>query len=153
MARRLRRLRKRNVRQWLSSKESVCQCRRHKRRGFDPWVGKIPWRRKCNPLQYPCLGKSCRQRCLAGYIPGGYKRVRNDLATKPQQQIKTKCSLECPLLFDFQYRTPFLARHTCRNIPVVLSLPQSIERVRPNIWNFKALKFLTKFFLILVVYH
>ena len=22
-----------------------CQCRRHKRRGFNPWVGKIPWRR------------------------------------------------------------------------------------------------------------
>ena len=22
---------------------------------FNPWVGKIPWRRKCNPLQYSCL--------------------------------------------------------------------------------------------------
>ena len=28
---------------WLSAKESACQC---KRRGFDPWVGKIPWRRE-----------------------------------------------------------------------------------------------------------
>ena len=37
---------------WLSGKESSCQCRRH---GFDLWVGKIPWRRKCNPLQYSCL--------------------------------------------------------------------------------------------------
>ena len=27
----------------LSGKESTCQCRRH---GFNPWVGKIPWRRK-----------------------------------------------------------------------------------------------------------
>ena len=26
--------------------ESVCQCRRHRRRGFDPWVRKIPWRRE-----------------------------------------------------------------------------------------------------------
>ena len=26
-------------------KESACQCRKHKRYGFDPWVGKIPWRR------------------------------------------------------------------------------------------------------------
>ena len=24
---------------WLSSKKSVCQCRRHRRLGFDPWVG------------------------------------------------------------------------------------------------------------------
>ena len=28
-----------------SGKEPTCQCRRHKRRGFDPWVKKIPWRR------------------------------------------------------------------------------------------------------------
>ena len=28
---------------WLSGKESACQCRRQ---GFDPWVRKIPWRRK-----------------------------------------------------------------------------------------------------------
>ena len=27
----------------------------HKRHGFDQWVGKIPWRRVCNPLQYFCL--------------------------------------------------------------------------------------------------
>ena len=25
-----------------SGKESTCQCRRCKRQGFDPWVGKIP---------------------------------------------------------------------------------------------------------------
>ena len=24
-------------------KEPTCQCRRYKRCGFDPWVGKIPW--------------------------------------------------------------------------------------------------------------
>ena len=29
-----------------SGKEPACQCRRHNRRRFDPWVGKIPWRRK-----------------------------------------------------------------------------------------------------------
>ena len=25
--------------------------------GFDPWVRKIPWSRKFNPLQYSCLKK------------------------------------------------------------------------------------------------
>ena len=29
-----------------SGKESVCQCRRPRRCGFDPWFRKIPWRRK-----------------------------------------------------------------------------------------------------------
>jgi len=32
-----------------SSEESTCQCRRHKRHGFNPRVGKIPWRRKWQP--------------------------------------------------------------------------------------------------------
>ena len=31
--------------QCASGKEPACQCRRCKRHGFDPWVGKIPWRR------------------------------------------------------------------------------------------------------------
>ena len=31
------------------------QCRRHKRRGFNPWVGKMPWSRNGNPLQYSRL--------------------------------------------------------------------------------------------------
>ena len=31
---------------WLSGKESACQCMKHGRRGFDPWIEKIPWRRK-----------------------------------------------------------------------------------------------------------
>ena len=30
---------------WLSGKESAYQCRGHKRCGFDPRVGKIPWRK------------------------------------------------------------------------------------------------------------
>ena len=38
-----------------SGKEPTCQCRRHKGLGSDPWVSKVPSRRACNPLQYPCL--------------------------------------------------------------------------------------------------
>ena len=48
---------------WLSSEESTCQCRKC---GFDPCVGKIPWRRKW-PLTPAFLpGKSHGQRSLAG---------------------------------------------------------------------------------------
>ena len=32
-----------------SGKESACQCRRHKRLGFGPWVGKIPRRGAWQP--------------------------------------------------------------------------------------------------------
>ena len=31
---------------WLSGKESTCQYRRCRRCGFNPWIGKIPWRWK-----------------------------------------------------------------------------------------------------------
>ena len=34
---------------WLNGKQSTCQCRRHRRLGFNPWVRKIPWRRKWQP--------------------------------------------------------------------------------------------------------
>ena len=27
-----------------SGKEPICQCKKYKRHGFDPWVRKIPWR-------------------------------------------------------------------------------------------------------------
>ena len=39
----------------LSGKESACQCRRH---GFDPWVRKIPWRRKWQPTPVFLPGES-----------------------------------------------------------------------------------------------
>ena len=48
-------------------KESTCQCRRRKRRGFDPWVVKIPWRRKWQPTPVFLPGESYGQRSLAGY--------------------------------------------------------------------------------------
>ena len=41
-----------------SGKESFCQCRRRKRRGFNPWVGKIPWRRARQPTPVFLPGKS-----------------------------------------------------------------------------------------------
>ena len=34
---------------WLSCEEPTCQYRRHERRRFDPWVGKIPWRKAWQP--------------------------------------------------------------------------------------------------------
>jgi len=56
---------------WLSGKESTCQCRRYRRCGFDPWVGKIPWRRKWQPTPVFMPGKFHEQRSFAGYSPWG----------------------------------------------------------------------------------
>ena len=51
-------------------KESACQCRTHR---FNPWVGKIPWRRKWQPTPIFLSEKSYGQRSLAGYSPWGCK--------------------------------------------------------------------------------
>ena len=39
----------------LSGKESACQCRRCE---FNPWVGKIPWKRKWQPTPHTYFGPS-----------------------------------------------------------------------------------------------
>ena len=52
--------------QWLSGKESACQCRKH---GFNPWIVKIPWRREWQPIPVFLSGKSHGQSRLAGYHP------------------------------------------------------------------------------------
>ena len=56
-----------------SGEEPACQCRRHKRCGFGPWVGKIPWRRAWQPTVVFLPGESHGQRSLAGYSPRGYE--------------------------------------------------------------------------------
>ena len=50
-------------------------CLQSGRLRFDPWAGKIPWKRNGNPLQYSCLGKPHGQRSLAGHSPRGHKEV------------------------------------------------------------------------------
>ena len=56
-----------------SGKEPACQCKRHKRCGFDSWVGKTPWRKAWKPTSIFFLGESKGQRSLAGYSPWGCK--------------------------------------------------------------------------------
>ena len=56
-----------------SGKERTCQCRKHQRLGFDPWVGNISWRREWQPTPVFLPGKSRGQRSLAGYSPWGLK--------------------------------------------------------------------------------
>ena len=64
-----------------SGKEPTCQCRRHRRRGFYPWVGKIPWRKAWQPTLVFLPWESHGQRSLQGYSLWG-RRVRHDLATE-----------------------------------------------------------------------
>ena len=59
-----------------SGKEPACQRRRLKRRGFDPWVEEIPWRRAWHPTPVIWPGESHGQRSLAGYSQYGAESRR-----------------------------------------------------------------------------
>ena len=65
----------------LDGKESA-----YRRCRFNPWVRKIPWRRKWQPTPVFLPGKSHRQSSLEGYSPWDC-RVRHELMTKQQQHI------------------------------------------------------------------
>ena len=54
-------------------KEPTCQCRRCKRHRFDPWVRKIPWRRKTATHSSIPAGKFQGLKSPAGYSPWGHK--------------------------------------------------------------------------------
>ena len=56
-----------------SGKESVCQCRRHERLGFNPWGGKIPWRREWHPTQHSCLENTRDREAWWAVIHGAAK--------------------------------------------------------------------------------
>ena len=73
--------RTRGTPRWLSGKEPACQFRRSRRPGFDPWVGKIPWRSKWQPTAGFLPGEAHGQRSLAGYSPWGHTGVGQDAAT------------------------------------------------------------------------
>ena len=57
-----------------SGKEPACQCRRCRRRRFDPWVEKIPWRRKWQPTPVS--------------LPGEFHGQRRAVLTKSWTQLK-----------------------------------------------------------------
>ena len=67
-----------------SQVKSVClQCGRP---GFDPWIGKIPWRRKWQPTPVFLPGESHGQRSLVDYSPQGHKE--SDMTERLHFQLK-----------------------------------------------------------------
>ena len=55
---------------WLRRQSIRLQCGRP---GFDPWVRKIPWRRKWQPTPVLLPGEFHGQKSLVGYSPWGRK--------------------------------------------------------------------------------
>ena len=58
-------------------KESTCQCKRHRRHRFHLWVGRIPWRRKWQPIPIFLPGK------FHGEEPGGLQSMGSQNEEEP----------------------------------------------------------------------
>ena len=86
---------------WCSGKEPLCECRRHRRQGFSPWVGKIPARRKWQSALVFLPGKFYGQKHLAGYSPSGHKESDMTEHTYTHTHTHTHLSINVtPLLFS-----------------------------------------------------
>ena len=100
---------------------SVGVCKRCR---FDPWVGKIHWRRKWHPTPVFLPGKSHGQRSLVGYSPWGCKRVRHDLATKTTttQQHTSYVKLILPVIKERKEERERKSLPICDILPVKVAL-------------------------------
>ena len=73
-----------------SGKEYSCQSRRCKRCEFNPWVRKIPWRRKWYRTWVFLPGKFLGQRSLEGYSPWGATKTWTRLSDWTHIEINFK---------------------------------------------------------------
>ena len=100
---------------WLSGKKSTCQCRSHRRCGFDSWVGKIPWRRKWQPAPAFLPGKAHGQIGLPGYGPCGCKG--SDTTERPSTHARLSLSVAFGILPE-QGSNPCLLHWRVDSLPL-----------------------------------
>ena len=81
-----------------SGKELACQCRRHKRYKFDPWVRKISWRRAWQPTPVFLPGESAWTE-----EPGGQWSMRLQRVRQRLKWLSMHAFLTYPVMVTFSY--------------------------------------------------
>ena len=97
---------------------------------FDPWVGKILWKRKRQPTPVFLPGKSFAQRSLTGCSPWGRRKIRHNLVTHTHTHpTSPSCQdsrhLQSTRVYSLEVLPPaleqcFSALNLCRNSRSVL---------------------------------
>ena len=85
-----------NLKVW----EFTCQCKRHKKLRFNPWVRKIPWRRAWQPIPVFLPGKSHGHRSLVSCAPEGHKESNTTEVIYYTAAVAAKSLQSCPTLCD-----------------------------------------------------
>ena len=81
----------------------------YRRPGFNPWVGKIPWRRKRQPTPAFLPGKF-RQRSLVGYSPWGCTESDTIEQLKPAFSFSVCCMSNYVFSRKSTYATAWVAK-------------------------------------------
>ena len=79
-----------------SAKEPACQCRKGKRRRFDSWVWKIPWRKKWQPTPVFMPRESPWTEEPGGLQSMGSQRVGHDRSDLAHTRAHTHTLLKNP---------------------------------------------------------
>ena len=92
--------------------KNLLQCRRPQ---FDPWVGKIPWRREWLPTPVFLPGEFHGDRSLVGYSSWSHKELDTTewLTHTHTHTYSFKSSLYKWLKQPFRYQEPWLLRMHC----------------------------------------
>ena len=89
-----------------SGKEPACQFRRHKSLGFDPWVGKIPWRSSWQPTSVFLPGESSWTE-----EPGRLQSIESESWTWLKQWA-CWCTPGISWLPTFAFQSPIMKRNS-----------------------------------------
>ena len=109
------------LRRWLWWQRTRLPVQETSETWLDPWVGKISWSRKCNPLQYSCLENLMGRFSPAGYSPWGrresdmteHTRSRRSRPFPPHSQVLPGSAIA-------QFQNHFCIRYS--GIPLPASL-------------------------------
>ena len=77
-----------------SGKELICQCRRRRRHGFNPWIRRFPGEGHGNPLQCSCLENSTNRRAWQATVHRVTKS-RTRLSTSIHNNFQNDTLLFC----------------------------------------------------------
>ena len=142
---------KKNHTQQLQRLGKSKHCRRHKKCVFNPWFGKIPWRRKwqCTPVFLP--GKFHEQRSLVGCSHGVWSpRAEYDGATehstaRSTSQVFPKAKRLIPFRYNGKtphtFRAKNIHKHFCHFSAIIIDFMESF-------WNANTSRELINFYLL-----
>ena len=120
---------------WHSSKETSCQCGRHRRCGFDPGLGRTLGVGNDNPLQYSCLENSMDGGSWqATFLGAAESRRPTELAHTHRPFWSLTLGVKLPTLTRFIFQKVQDKGNSNRVLPLLLSglsLNQRLAKYNP----------------------